>query len=93
MHGHSYVIKVELKSDTLNDVGFIKDYRELEPIKEWINDFMDHKVLNKVFYFNPTAELMCKRLWEIFHELVPEITAVEIKETEKTNARYEPTID
>lgn len=88
-HGHNYIIKVELKSETLNEVGFVVDYRELGVIKEFIDDNMDHQFLNDVFAFNPTAENMCKFLYEKFHTIFPEISAVEVSETPKTNARYE----
>jgi 6-pyruvoyltetrahydropterin/6-carboxytetrahydropterin synthase len=90
LHGHNYVIKVELKSEILNEVGFIKDYRELESIKNWIDLYMDHKHLNNTFVFNPTAEKIAKELFYHFQRIVPEISAVEVSETPKTNARYEP---
>lgn len=89
LHGHNYVIKVELQSEELNHVGFIKDYRELDGIKQWIDNNMDHRHLNDVFPFNPTAEKMARDLCERFHKMVPEIIAVEVSETPKTNARYE----
>ena len=90
LHGHNYVIKVEFKAKKVDAVGFIKDYRELSQIKDWIDDYMDHKHLNDLFNFNPTAEHMARRLFEIFETMVPEVSAVEISETPKTNARYEP---
>ena len=61
-HGHNYVITVELSNEFLNSVGFVKDYRELDVIKNWINENMDHKNLNDVFDFNPTAENMAFHL-------------------------------
>jgi 6-pyruvoyltetrahydropterin/6-carboxytetrahydropterin synthase len=30
LHGHNYVVEVELMSDELNSIGFVRDYRELE---------------------------------------------------------------
>jgi 6-pyruvoyltetrahydropterin/6-carboxytetrahydropterin synthase len=89
LHGHNYIIKVELRSGSLNEVGFIKDYRELDNIKKWIDDNMDHKHLNDTFGFNPTAENMAFHLCHMFRKWVPEVSAVEISETPKTNARYE----
>lgn len=111
MHGHNYVIVVELQSDTLNDVGFVKDYRELDPIKKFIDDELDHKHLNNIldpfdsivvehdpqraprslFPGNPSAENMARVLFDVFQYLVPDvkISAVTVKETPKTAARYE----
>ena len=31
LHGHNYIVKVELSSTTLNDHGFVRDYNELAP--------------------------------------------------------------
>jgi len=33
---------------------------------------------------------MAKDFYEIFHEMVSEVCAVEVSETPKTSARYEP---
>lgn len=97
LHGHNYVIKVELKGRSLNEVGFIKDYRELQPIKEWIDNNMDHQHLNDVHPFqvvnNPSAENIAFSLYYIFKGMVDEVSAVEVSETPKTNARYEPATD
>lgn len=102
MHGHNYVIVVEMSSTELNDVGFVKDYRELEPIKKWIDTYLDHQHLNdliefhegipqKVFQPNPSAEIMAEKLFSIFQDLVPDviIRSVIVKETPKTAARFE----
>lgn len=90
LHGHNYVIKVELSGIVLNKIGFIVDYRALDDIKKFIDGTLDHQHLNDVLPFNPTAENMSKHLYEYFHHLHPEVSAVEVSETPKTNARYEP---
>ena len=90
VHGHNYVITVELSSKTLNDVGFVVDYRKLDPIKQWIDGNMDHQFLNSVFLFNPTAENIAKHIYDTFKPRYPELIAVEVSETPKTNARYAP---
>jgi 6-pyruvoyltetrahydropterin/6-carboxytetrahydropterin synthase len=91
LHGHNYVIKIELSSFTLDEVGFVYDYRGLDNIKKWIDETMDHKHLNDVFDFNPTAENIAKHIFEQVRFLVPEVavSAVEVSETQKTNARFE----
>ena len=90
VHGHNYLIKVELKSKTLNEDYFIRDYRELEGVKIYIDDVLDHQHLNAVLPFiEPTAELIAKHLYETFKPMLPELSAVEVSETPKTNARYD----
>lgn len=89
LHGHNYVITVELRSSKLNEVGFIVDYRELEFVKIHLDSFLDHRHLNDCFDHNPTAELMAKTLFTYFQNNCPEIYAVEVSETPKTTARYQ----
>lgn len=89
LHGHNYIVTVYLKAETLNDVGFVKDYRELSIIKEYIDNHLDHRHLNDVFSVNPTAENLARELYLIFVKEIPQIYAVEISETPKTSAIYE----
>lgn len=89
LHGHNYVVRVHLKSATLNEVGFVKDYRELNLIKNYIDETLDHRHLNDIFSFNPSAENIAKHLYDIFSKMIPEIYAIEICETPKTSAIYE----
>lgn len=93
LHGHNYIVKVELSGKTLNSTGFIVDYRELSPIKEYIDNNLDHRHLNDVFKFNPTAENMARYFYEEFKRVIPQVSAIEVSETPKTNARYEPDFD
>jgi len=90
LHGHNYVITVELKSPTLNKVGFVRDYRELDHIKKFIDDAFDHKHLNDFFPVNPSAENMAEFCYITWKNFTPELCAVEVCETPKTTARYEP---
>lgn len=92
IHGHNYVVTVELASNFLNDPGFVVDYRKLDPIKEYIDDNLDHRHLNDVLEFNPTAELIARHLFIVFKDQFPELRAIEVRETPKTSARYEPNL-
>lgn len=100
LHGHSYKVIVELASSKLDEHGFVKDYGELKPIKDWIDYELDHKYLNDVLnpgesedcpmYSNPTAENLARYIYDIFIIFCPQLIAVTVKETEKTSARYTP---
>lgn len=90
MHGHNYIVLVELTGTTLDDNGFVRDYGELKPLKDFIDNALDHKYLNDFLPFNPTAENIAKHLFETFKSMIPELSAISISETPKTNARYEP---
>jgi 6-pyruvoyltetrahydropterin/6-carboxytetrahydropterin synthase len=93
LHGHNYIVVAEFESIKLNDVGFVIDYRDLEEIKKFIDDALDHKHLNDFFDFNPSAENMAKFLFKLFKKTYPQLSAIEVSETPKTNARYSPNFD
>ena len=65
LHGHNWIIDVYLRSETLNKDGMVMDFTE---IKRRIQDRFDHKVLNDVIDFNPTAENLAKYICD---ELAP----------------------
>lgn len=95
LHGHSYRVEVELRSIELNDAGFIVDYGELKPLKEFLDDVFDHRFLNEVLAeltedpeFQTSAENMSKFLYRWCKKKWPETYAVRLSETAKTWAEY-----
>lgn len=90
MHGHNYVITVHLKSETLNKYGFVRDFKELKIVKEFIADKLDHHHLNDIMQEDPTSENLARFLYERFKPEIPELYAVEVSETPQTSCIYEP---
>lgn len=112
IHGHNYVVTFHLKAENLDEIGMVQDYRELAPVKEFIDNQWDHRHLNDkliighygnalsvdelkedtvgLHYLNPTAENMAIYLYLRFKSRIPLLYAVSVKETPKTEARYEP---
>ena len=91
LHGHNFVVRLHLSNTTLNEVGFVQDYRDLDVFKHWLDDTFDHRHLNDHVDFNPTAENMCLFLYEKAHEMgLTATTAVSWSETPKTWATYTP---
>ncbi len=89
-HGHNYQVDVCLMSETLNNIGFVVDYGDLVSFKEMIDATLDHKNLNDVVSFNPTAELLAKYLFERCCEFWwgEKVYSVTVKETDGTSAVY-----
>jgi len=88
LHGHNYIVRVELSSGKLDLSGFILDYGDLRPLKAYIDSKMDHRHLNDVFDFQTSAENMARHLFEWCAARWPETSAVSISETPKTWATY-----
>ena len=92
IHGHNYIVTVELRckrKKELTAAGFIQDYRELDHIKKFIDEKLDHRHLNDVLPIQPSAELLSEYLYNTFKETTPRLFAVEVSETPKTLARYD----
>ena len=81
LHGHNWIIDIFLKSNTLNDNGMVIDFTH---IKEKIHNKLDHKNLNEVLPFNPTAENIAKWICDQFEECY----RVDVQESENNIASY-----
>lgn len=91
MHGHNYVVTVELQSETLNSYGFVRDYRELDDLKRFIDDKLDHHHLNDILGDdNVTAEQIAKYIFDWCKARWSEVSAVRVSETPKSMAEYRP---
>ena len=83
LHGHNWIVMVYCKSEELNEDGMIIDFKH---IKEKISDKLDHKYINDVVDFNPTAENMAKYICE---EIGEKCYKVSVQESEGNIATYE----
>jgi len=84
-------VTVHLRSKELNKQGFVRDYTELKIVKEYIDSQLDHRNLNDILSpLNSSAENIAKMLYDQFKSRIPELYAVEVSETPKTSAIYEP---
>ncbi len=91
LHGHNYLVEVELQSETLNQVGFVRDYRELSALKDYIDDVFDHRHLNDVLgEEGTTAELLAKHFYDWSKDRWAEVSAVSVRETPRSKATYRP---
>ena len=91
LHGHNYVVEVELQSEELDQYGFVKDYRDLDALKTYIDDTFDHRHLNDILGDeNVTAEQIAKHFYDWCQAQWPQVTAVSVSETPKSNATYRP---
>lgn len=89
LHGHNYIVVVELAAETLNDHGFVRDYSELAPLKRYIDDHFDHRHLNDVLgHDHVTSECLAKHFYDWCKAHLPETSAVRVSETPKTWAEY-----
>jgi len=82
LHGHNWIIAVYLRAEELNKHGMIMDFTE---IKQKVSGELDHKNLNEVLPFNPTAENLAKYICDA---LSPHCYKVDVTESENNTATY-----
>lgn len=82
IHGHNWIVTVFCQAEELNADGMICDFKH---IKDKIQDKLDHKFLNEVVDFNPTAENMAKWICD----QVPHCYKVSVQESEGNIAEFE----
>lgn len=82
LHGHNWIVTVHCRSKELNSDGMVLDFAR---IKEVVKGKLDHRNLNEVFDFNPTAENIARWICDQF----PECFKVEVQESEGNTAIYE----
>ena len=91
LHGHNYVVLIELASAQLTQHGFVRDYLELAPLKAYIDHDFDHWHLNDTLGDDMvTAERLARHFFDWCKARWPETSAVRISETPKTWAEYRP---
>lgn len=82
LHGHNWIITVWCRNEELNSNGMVIDFKK---IKEIVHGTMDHKFLNDVFDFNPTAENIAKWIFDN----IPLCFRVDVEESSNNTATYE----
>ena len=81
LHGHNWIVTVHCKSPVLTEYGMIVDFKKL---KEAVHGRLDHKYINEIVDFNPTAENIAKWICE----QIPTCYKVEVQESEGNIATY-----
>lgn len=81
LHGHNWIITVYCRAKELNADGMVVDFSH---IKRAVKEKLDHRNINEVLPFNPTAENMARWICSL-----PACFKVEVQESESNIAIYE----
>lgn len=88
VHGHNWIVTIYCKGEILTTYGMLVDFKQ---IKTAIMDKLDHKFINEVVNFNPTAENMAKWICDEVNKIceVGRCYKVSVQESEGNIAIYE----
>lgn len=93
LHGHTYLLSVTLEG-SVDKRGILLDFKELkEIVNKYIVKRLDHKCINHVLPFNPTAENMVCWIYDTLAEKVDNermwVRKIELYETPTSKATFE----
>jgi 6-pyruvoyltetrahydropterin/6-carboxytetrahydropterin synthase len=83
LHGHSYRLVVHLSGTVDPDSGMVMDFADIKTVvKPLIDEHLDHYFLNEVEGLeNPTSENLARWVWQRLIGALPQLAAIEIRET------------
>jgi 6-pyruvoyltetrahydropterin/6-carboxytetrahydropterin synthase len=97
LHGHSWVVEVELRGHALHDsgpkVGMLEDFGDLKAVlKDLVEERLDHYYLNESVpeLASPTSEALAYWIYWQLKPHLPRLAAVTINETCTSAAEYRP---
>ena len=88
-HGHSYRVTVSVGGEVDPETGWLVDYADIAKASKPVINELDHHDLNEVTGLaNPTAEHLCAWLWARIAPELPNLSCIEIAETETTRCVF-----
>ncbi|AHG21243.1 6-carboxy-5,6,7,8-tetrahydropterin synthase [Chania multitudinisentens RB-25] len=82
LHGHSFMVRLEVTGEVDAYTGWVMDFAELKAVFNPIWERLDHHYLNEIPGLeNPTSEVLAAWIWQQLKPQLPALTAVIVKET------------
>ncbi len=89
LHGNTFRITVRLSGPTLQPVGWLRDFGEVDAAMAPVLAAIDHADLNAVPGLgNPTSERLARWIFDALAPSLPELASVSVAETRRTRCNY-----
>lgn len=80
LHGHSFLVRLEITGEVDAHTGWVMDFAELKAAFKPVYNRLDHYYLNDIPGLeNPTSEVLAKWIWDQMKPQLPLLSAVMIK--------------
>lgn len=79
LHGHNWKVDAVLRSEALDGLGMVIDFREAKRLIHEVLDGFDHRLLNELEPFqtqNPTTENLARTIHEMLTARLPDGVSV-----------------
>lgn len=96
LHGHSWKMVVYVCGNQLQKegpkMGMMVDYSSIsEVVKPFVDEYLDHHYLNNTTGLpSPTSEELARWIYNYLIQKIPELYAIEVKETCTSSCLYIP---
>ncbi len=82
LHGHSFHVRLTLSGDLDPIYGWLMDFSDIKQSFKPVYERLDHHYLNDIPGLeNPTSENLAIWIWNEMKPHLPQLSAVEIRET------------
>ncbi|HCS26341.1 MAG TPA: 6-carboxytetrahydropterin synthase QueD [Spongiibacteraceae bacterium] len=82
LHGHTFYVRLSVSGELNPDMGWLMDFADIKSAFQPIYDRLDHYYLNDIPGLeNPTSENLAVWIWQELKPRLPQLSAVEIRET------------
>jgi 6-pyruvoyltetrahydropterin/6-carboxytetrahydropterin synthase len=89
LHGHSFRVRVCVAGPVDERTGWVMDFGDIKAACKPVIDELDHRYLNEIPGLeNPTSERIAMWLWHRLRPLLPQLSAIEVRETCTAGCRY-----
>lgn len=99
IHGHNWKVVLDLRGETLNDIGLLMDFHEAKDILKKVLTTLDHRNINQVPPFdtiNPSSENLARHIAQKVSEELDsrnhpvEVDGVTVWESDTSRCRWIP---
>lgn len=82
LHGHSFMVRLELTGEIDPQTGWIVDFSDISKAFKPLWQQLDHHYLNDIEGLeNPTSEVIARWIWHKMKPILPQLSSIMIKET------------